>query len=548
MQDRDGDGLSDEDEARHGTDPSDPDTDDDGLSDGDEVRLSTDPLEADADGDDLEDGDEVRFGTDPFDDDTDGDGMSDSEEIFLGTDPTTPDGFCAGARGESTLESQPVDVILVIDNSSSMSGEIEAVIDRINNDFVRILEGEGDGPPIDYQIILISRHGPIGLAANGCDDHGVCIEPPLAGDVCDPVGPPVLTDRFHQYSVCIDSEDSLRKLVATFDRSPPEWAGRFIESGYFDDEGRLTTLEDVAGGWYLWLRPDASRVFLEITDDESHTDSEDFVEWLYSEDPVFFGTEEEPNWIFHSILGISENTPPDDPWLPSDPIVTDRCEGGRDAGVDYQELSIMSGGLRFSVCRNDNFNVIFRAIAEHVVAEATFPCRYSPEALPGSPPADFDAVIAVYEPGTGPERTLERASDREDCDSGGDYYVDRDAIQLCPDLCLEAIADRSATLSVIVGCETECGNGRVERVEECDDGNHLDHDGCSGDCTLECGDGEVGRGEECDDGNRISGDGCDETCQDECGNFVLEGDEECDDGNRTSGDGCDENCMNESIG
>jgi hypothetical protein len=42
--DRDGDGLSDADEAALGTDPDDPDSDDDGHDDGDEVQAGTNPL------------------------------------------------------------------------------------------------------------------------------------------------------------------------------------------------------------------------------------------------------------------------------------------------------------------------------------------------------------------------------------------------------------------------------------------------------------------------------------------------------------------------
>ena len=65
--DSDGDFLSDEDEAVHGSNPNLPDTDGDGLLDGEEVHL---------------------YGTDPVDADTDGDGYSDGHEVLvLGTDP-----------------------------------------------------------------------------------------------------------------------------------------------------------------------------------------------------------------------------------------------------------------------------------------------------------------------------------------------------------------------------------------------------------------------------------------------------------------------------
>jgi cysteine-rich repeat protein len=88
-----------------------------------------------------------------------------------------------------------------------------------------------------------------------------------------------------------------------------------------------------------------------------------------------------------------------------------------------------------------------------------------------------------------------------------------------------------------------CGNGVVERGEQCDDGNGVDVDACpdgpSGLCTnASCGDSIVRRDiasgtagyEQCDDGNTTTGDGCDDSCQ-------LEG--TCGDGVADSGEGCD---------
>lgn len=115
--DNDGDGLTNKEERRLGTDPNNPDTDGDGLRDGDEVRVySTNPLEKDTDGDGLTDGDEVnkyktvptnkdtdgdllsdgdevnRYRTNPLEKDTDGDGLSDYEEVTnYKTNPTLKD-------------------------------------------------------------------------------------------------------------------------------------------------------------------------------------------------------------------------------------------------------------------------------------------------------------------------------------------------------------------------------------------------------------------------------------------------------------------------
>jgi outer membrane protein OmpA-like peptidoglycan-associated protein len=93
--DTDGDGLKDGEEVkRYRTNPLNPDTDGDGLSDGDEVfKYKTDPTKADTDGDGLSDGDEVmKYKTDPLKMDTDGDGLTDGEEILIyKTDPLKVD-------------------------------------------------------------------------------------------------------------------------------------------------------------------------------------------------------------------------------------------------------------------------------------------------------------------------------------------------------------------------------------------------------------------------------------------------------------------------
>jgi fibro-slime domain-containing protein len=123
-----------------------------------------------------------------------------------------------------------------------------------------------------------------------------------------------------------------------------------------------------------------------------------------------------------------------------------------------------------------------------------------------------------------------------------------------------------------------CGDGEINQADEdCDDGNSLPGDGCSGICAVEahfecptpgqpcestivCGDGQIGPGEACDDGNQDGGDGCSATCNlvekgwicpDPgaactrvylCGDGTADPNEGCDDGENDDGDGCDAKC------
>lgn len=116
-----------------------------------------------------------------------------------------------------------------------------------------------------------------------------------------------------------------------------------------------------------------------------------------------------------------------------------------------------------------------------------------------------------------------------------------------------------------------CGNQRLEFNEQCDDSNTIATDGCAG-CVLVplCGNGLVELGEDCDSpdisrcnrcrlpkthvcGNGVIdvGEECDsasEACvacrviAPVCGDGITNSDEQCDDGNDFDNDGCDRSC------
>jgi cysteine-rich repeat protein len=95
----------------------------------------------------------------------------------------------------------------------------------------------------------------------------------------------------------------------------------------------------------------------------------------------------------------------------------------------------------------------------------------------------------------------------------------------------EAVLDGPSALSG--AWPALCGNGKVDRGEQCDDGNTLSGDGCSRCCLLEDPSPQCGLGP----GQPVS-------CYsiNLCGNGILTRSEECDDGNTTSGDGCSAAC------
>ncbi len=111
---------------------------------------------------------------------------------------------------------------------------------------------------------------------------------------------------------------------------------------------------------------------------------------------------------------------------------------------------------------------------------------------------------------------------------------------------LESLAKKTASTH----CKfkfNKCGDGAIQHeVEECDDGNTNNGDGCSSICVREyCGDWitQSELGEECDDGNLMNNDRCNIKCKlDKCGDGLLQLGEKCDDGNTNNGDGCSSKC------
>lgn len=126
--DSDGDGLSNPEETRLGTNPNSADSDGDGLNDGAEVGRGTNPLFKDTDCDGLSDGDEVNQGTDPLRFDSDGDGLSDGLERGRNS---SPDG--ARCNGRFVADADPNTTTNPNDNDTDNDGVSDGAEDGNQN-------------------------------------------------------------------------------------------------------------------------------------------------------------------------------------------------------------------------------------------------------------------------------------------------------------------------------------------------------------------------------------------------------------------------------
>lgn len=346
-------------------------------------------------------------------------------------------GGCGSTKVEAKLVREPVDIILVVDNSGSMANEIIAVQKNINVNFANIL----GGADMDYRVLLIARHG------DALSDNSICIEAPLSGAAsCSP--PPttaVFTDRFFQYNMKIDSNDTFDKLIGAY-RAP------FADTIFRDKSGMA------AEGWNAYLRQGVRKVFLELTDDHPEGMTwQEFDRQLLSLDTIQFGTESARNYTWHSIVGMAAKPNPNEAWLPSEPIQEDLCGNSDDveeAGIPYQELSRLTGGLRFPLCRPEAYDVVFQRIATDVITRAEVACDFPIPAPPDGKALDLEKVAVSYTESVGATpKTYAQAPDLQDCRADA-FYIADETISLCPETCSLLRGNPTALIDVLFTCES----------------------------------------------------------------------------------------------
>lgn len=328
-------------------------------------------------------------------------------------------GECVSQSLEPDLQLRPVDVLVVIDTSNSMADAIAAVEASINDDFAAILGASG----IPYQVIVAGDYPPGGQL-------DICITAPLSTTDCNPPPPvPAITDVYKHYDMSTGSGAFLSNILAWY--SAP------------DPHGLAPT------GYSGWLREGSLKVILAMTDGSSASndpgDGEAFDQQLLALAPPRFGTPGDRQYVFHSIIGMSPNEPPTDPWLPGDPL-----QGN---GQSIQQVSVLSGGWRFPLSQADSFDVVFQQIAQGVVEVVPIACSF---AIPEPPPGetiDPNTVEIDYQPSDGsPLASFHQVTGPGACEPEA-FYIDADTIFLCPEACATVQADPGAQLDVRFGCD-----------------------------------------------------------------------------------------------
>jgi hypothetical protein len=467
--DDDGDGIPTQEELNH-------DTDRDGIPD---------RLDADDDGDGVPTKSELVDGHTV---DSDGNGVPD----YLQPKPPEPvDGGtikeCAQSNTKADLRKKPVDIVFIIDNSASMASEIQSVQASVNDNFAKIIAESG----VDYRVIMLADFGYFnGNARSICVTGGLNPGQACPANSADAVyagAPKLNAPRFFHYDPDGAKHDkatsvgSLNSLCRAL-----EW--------YAKPDGWKLAPQ----GWGQWLRKDALKVFVEITDDHASCsadlngdgkvdvqfddtkddpqDANDVAgEWqaktfdkalrmLSSEQ---FGTDSARNYIWHSIVSLPSKPAAsiDEPYTAAEPIKAANCSSGENPGRAYEALSRMTDGLRFPICAADaavgkgdlsGFNAVFKKIAQGVVEGSQVACDFAVPQAPAGVTLDRSTVEVVYTPGNAADAkpiAFREVADKSQCGTqSSDFFFDKDRILLCASACSRVQGDTKAALDVRFGC------------------------------------------------------------------------------------------------
>lgn len=387
-----------------------------------------------------------------------GDGVqAPEEECDIGAD-NGPDNGCSldckilpSACGNQTAMAEivplPVDIIFFIDNSGSMSNEIQGVQSNINNNFAQIIDMSG----IDYRVIMVSAFG-------AYTSQKICVEAPLGGipvNGCKtPPAKPVNTAKFFHYSYSIASTDTWCKLHGSF-------------KGTLKDQFNLAPM-----GWQTWLRPDSFKIFVEITDDRVNcnangysyadlntvqggvTAATKFDNDIRATSPMHFGTApDKRNYNWYSLVGLAANVPPETPYTAKDPIITGKCPTAVNGGIGYQTLSNMTDALRFPLCDTTKYDAVFQAIAQGVVSNTKISCEFTIPPAPMGKTLDPDSIVVNFTP-TGQMNPVEfkQVPDANMC-TPMSFYVQNGKVILCPEACAAVQGDKTGKVEVKFSCE-----------------------------------------------------------------------------------------------
>jgi len=316
----------------------------------------------------------------------------------------------ACAKATVAASRPPVDVIVAVDTSGSMQEESVNVQNNINK-MSDYLKASG----VDYRVVMIATP-PNPLFPPPFGPPSICVPPPLGGASCAS-NPPL----YRQVPETIGSTNALAKILSTYDSS---------------------------GKWNDFLRPEAFKAFIVVTDDNATSPTPVPVHTTFDTELLkrgsgTFGTSTARKYIFYPICGAKDSDP------------TQVCGSGMvNNGQTYVDLAKLTGGRTYQLCTTD-FGPAFSGVGKGLAAAVA--CEILVPKPPAGETFDPTKVNVTYTPTSGAPVTIEQDTTKP-CESGANgwqYNTDKTKILLCGDICAKLKADPTAKITVELGCATK---------------------------------------------------------------------------------------------
>lgn len=366
---------------------------------------------------------------------------------LLTTDASTdsthfdPDAACAAVAEKATVDVLPVDIIWIVDNSSSMAPAVAAVQSGLNA-FASVIGAKN----LDYHVVMLSlRSATSPVTTGGKTRYPVCIPQPLAGDPQCGNG-----TRFFQSSMDIKSTQPLEQLLGTLDQT----------NGYKSGEER--------GGepWAQALRPNATKTIVVVTDDNSRLTPYELDNFAGGPNPGNSGltlpagllhpsrSGQFDGYVFNAIYGASLVTPGS---------LCTYTNGSKpaSAGSAYTQLVAQTHGVRAEICDSAAaWAPFFDAVAQAVIKTSKLACELAIP-VPQNGTLDPNEINVQIAGGTG-TKPLVKVPGAASCANDLGWYYDDDKaptkVLLCPKACdaaqTSANMGASSEIQVLFGCKS----------------------------------------------------------------------------------------------
>ena len=336
-------------------------------------------------------------------------GRPDQAPPVAGSGPIGDECIATGAEAEVGRE--PADIVWLVDNSCSMAVEAVAVQTNMNR-FAQQLVDNG----IDVHLVLISSANTgyqmnaacppddfvcaIGMIVSAFTDFGVCIGAPFGSGMCpnDSLAP-----NFLHLPNMVGSTDGLQMALDLY----PQYASM--------------------------MRPNASKHFAIVTDDDSDLSADAFTQGVAALDPTLFAS-----WRYHGIYSFT------------------KCPDAAEIGTVHQQLVEQTGGVQGDLC-TQMFDPVFDALAMDVVSNAPIACDWPIPPPPLGQSLDSDKLNVNFTQPDGTVVQLGRIPLGEDCAGREGWHYDSDTapttVVSCPASC-DRFKATGGKVDVLFGCKS----------------------------------------------------------------------------------------------